>query len=61
MEVKKTETKTAKVVKILKAAFKGLKVVVKWLGQKDLSIGQVIKGGLILLVVGTLIRGALFG
>ncbi|MBA7491322.1 hypothetical protein ES702_01867 [subsurface metagenome] len=60
MEVKKTETKTAKVVKLLKAVFKGLKVVVKW-SRENLTVGKVVKGGLILLVVGTLIKGALFG
>ena len=60
MEVKETETKTAKAVRILKAVFKGLKVGVKW-SSENLTVGKVVKGGMILLVVGTLIKGALFG
>ena len=56
----KGKTKTEKLVKFFKAAFKATKKMVKW-SQNNLTIGKVVKGGMILLVVGTLIRGALFG
>ena len=56
----KGKTKTEKLVKFFKAAFKATKKMVKW-SQNNLTIGKVVKGGMILLVVGTLIKGALFG
>ena len=56
----KGKTKTEKLVKFLKAAFKATEKIVNW-SRTNLTVGMVVKGGLILLVVGTLIRGALFG
>ena len=58
--VKKADTKTTKTVGILKTVFKGLKIVVKW-SSENLTVGKVVKGGLIAIVVIALIRGALFG
>ncbi|MBA7491584.1 hypothetical protein ES702_02132 [subsurface metagenome] len=60
MEVKKTETKTAKMVRILKTVFKGLKIVFKW-SSDNLTMGKVIKWGFILLIVGTIAKAAIFG
>ena len=60
MKDKQVETKTAKVVRILKAVFKGLKVVFKW-SSENLTVGKVIKWGFILLIAGTIAKTAIFG
>lgn len=67
----KDETKTAKAVRFLKAAFRRLKVAVKWSipriqaaykwANENLTTGKVIKWGMVLLVVGAAISGLFFG
>ena len=54
--VKKADTKTTKAVKILKAVFNGLKGVVKW-SSENLTVGMVVKGGLIAMIIMALIQG----
>jgi len=67
MKGKKGDTKTAKAVRILKSVFKGLKVATKKVGvafkwaNENLTMGKVIKWGMILLVVGAAISGYFFG
>ena len=59
-EAEVKDTKTAKAVKILKAVFKATKKMVKW-SSENLTVGKVVKGGMIRLVVGTLVKAAIFG
>lgn len=60
MEGKQPETKTAKVVRILKAVFNGLKIVYKW-SNENLTIAKIIKWGFVLLIVGEIVKAAIFG
>ena len=55
------EKKTAKAVRILKTVFNGLKKIHKWSKESDLTVGQVIKWGFILLIVATMAKAAIFG
>lgn len=54
----KGKTKTEKLVTFLKAAFKATKKIVNW-SQKNLTVGKIVKGGLIAIVVIAMIRGQL--
>ncbi|MBA7691941.1 hypothetical protein ES703_100497 [subsurface metagenome] len=68
---KKDKKKPAKAVRILKAAFNRLKGAVKWSipriktaykwSSENLTMGKVIKWGMILLVVVAAISGYFFG
>ena len=56
----KGKTKTAKGLRILKTAFRGLKIAFKWTNE-NLTALKVIKGGFVILIAGTIVKSIIFG
>ena len=56
----KDKTKTAKGLRILKTAFRWLKIAFKW-ANENLTVLKVIKWGFVVLIAGTIVKSFIFG
>lgn len=65
--VEEKEKKTTKAVRFLKATFRKVKGAVKWgvvafkWANKNVTMGQVIKWGMVLLIILAMVQGWVFG